>query len=210
MPDGHAPTPPTTGTDADLHAAMVVLSAAEKYAVIAGLKGRSRDPREQPGTGGEQRDAAAALDLAHDAGDLARGREAYRRICRLTFALQAVAWWLAEWGGAWRKGAVVTREGLVARAAQCEAPVDLRAAVDAAAAVAQKAARDHADASAVFRGRASAKNARALAATRTRADATAARERAARHAVDEWARAYVDGRLAAFLPAWDAADGGGR
>ena len=60
MPDGHAPTPPTTGTDADLHAAMVVLSAAEKYAVIAGLKGRSRDPREQP----DHHDCAAEFEGA--------------------------------------------------------------------------------------------------------------------------------------------------
>lgn len=204
MPDGSAPTPPHAATDADLHAAMVVLSAAEKYAIIAGLKGRSRDPREKPGTGGEQRDAAQALDEAHDAGDLARGRDAHRRIARLPLAAQATAWWLAEWGGAWRKGAVVTRDGLIARAAQCEAPVDLRAAVDAAAAAAREAAGEHASASALFRSRATAKNAAALNRTRGRADGAAAKERAARFAVDEWARDWVNARLTTFLPAWRA------
>lgn len=74
---------------------------------VAGLRGRSRDPREHPATGGEQRDAAAALDAAHDKGTLGAHRTAFRRFLLLPPDVQVTASWVAERGGAVREGALV-------------------------------------------------------------------------------------------------------
>ena len=62
------PQPAASLTDASLRALVVDLAPLARLDAVAGLRARSRDPREQPGTGGEQRDAVAAW-LGIDDGD---------------------------------------------------------------------------------------------------------------------------------------------
>ena len=100
-------TPPPRLSDSELRAMVLALSVLSEVDAIAGLRARSRDPREHPGTGGEQRDAAAALDAAHDRGALGAARVAWERYARLSPDAQRTAWWLAQRGGAVRAGALV-------------------------------------------------------------------------------------------------------
>ena len=105
MADGS--TAPAGLTDAGLRRLALDLAPLAALDSIAGLVARSRDPRERPGTGGEQRDAAAALDAASDRGALTAARVAWERYVRLTPDVQRTAWWLAQRGGAVRDGAIV-------------------------------------------------------------------------------------------------------
>jgi hypothetical protein len=95
-------------TDAGLRRLALDLAPLAALDSIAGLVARYRDPRERPGTGGEQRDAAAALDAASDRGALTAARVAWERYVRLTPDVQRTAWWLAQRGGAVRDGAIVS------------------------------------------------------------------------------------------------------
>lgn len=94
-------------TDANLRALVVALAPLAAIDSIAGLVARYRDPRERPGTGGEQRDAAAALDAASDRGQLTAHRVARERFGQLSLDAQRTAKWIAERGGAVRDGAPV-------------------------------------------------------------------------------------------------------
>lgn len=61
-----------------------------------------------PHTSGEQRDAAAALDAAHDRGDLSRAREAWSRFQQLPADYRDTALWIVERAEAVRLGAIVS------------------------------------------------------------------------------------------------------
>lgn len=98
-------------TDADLRTLVLALAPMAALDSIAGLRARYRDPRERPGTGGDQRDAAEALLEASDRGHLTAARAAYARFYRLDADLRATAWWLAQRGGAVRGGVVVDTAG---------------------------------------------------------------------------------------------------
>jgi hypothetical protein len=100
--------PGSSLTDEALRQIVVALAPLAEIDSIAGLRARYRDPSEHPGTGGDQRDAAAALDAASDAGRLAAARVAYARFLRLSPDAQRTAWWLALRGGAVRGGALVS------------------------------------------------------------------------------------------------------
>ena len=102
------PQPAASLTDASLRALVVDLAPLARLDAVAGLRARSRDPREQPGTGGEQRDAAAALDAAHDRGDLSRAREAWSRFQQLPADHRDTALWIVERAEAVRLGAIVS------------------------------------------------------------------------------------------------------
>lgn len=94
-------------TDAGLRALARSLAPLGDVDAIGGLSARYRDPRELPGTGGEQRDAAAALDNAVERGQLAAARVAWNRYRCLDADLRRTAWWIAQRGRAVRDGAIV-------------------------------------------------------------------------------------------------------
>lgn len=91
-------------TDERLRAMVEGLAPLAELDAIAGLRGRSRDPREHPSSRGEQRDAAAALDAAHDHHALAAGRRAWERYARLSAETQETARWVALMGAALPRG----------------------------------------------------------------------------------------------------------
>ncbi len=93
--------------DQTLRALVLALGPLAELDSIAGLRARSRDQREHPGTGGEQRDAAAALDAASERGALTAARSVWAHYCRLAPDTQATAYWLAQRAGAVRGGALV-------------------------------------------------------------------------------------------------------
>jgi hypothetical protein len=94
-------------TDAGLRLLVAALAPLAEINSIAGLRARYRDPREKPGTGGEQRDAAAALDAASDRGQITAARVSFARYLHLSTDARMTAWWLAQRGGAVRSGATV-------------------------------------------------------------------------------------------------------
>jgi hypothetical protein len=104
MADGSAPA---GLTDAALRRLALDLAPLGDLDGIGGLVARYRDPRERGGTGGEQRDAAAALDAASDAGRLTAARVAWAPYTRLDADLRRTAWWIAQRGRAVRDGAIV-------------------------------------------------------------------------------------------------------
>lgn len=205
MPDGTPPSRPVL-TDHNLRRAVVALGPLAEQDSVAGLRARYRDPREHPGTGGEQRDAAAALDDASDRGTLGAARDAYRRLGALTPQLQATGRWLASWGGAVRKGAIVNVETFVAHYAEHEAPLVLRERASAARDAHTFASIAFAFAKKKAAKRLTPESAKKIDAARTSAANAAARHRAAAEMLDAWAR----GRLTLFLFAWDAAEGEAR
>lgn len=105
MADGS--TAPAGLTDANLRELVIGLAPLAAVDSIAGLVARYRDPRERGGTGGEQRDAAAALDAASDRGQLTSHRVAHERFGHLSLDAQRTALWIAQRGGAVRDGALV-------------------------------------------------------------------------------------------------------
>jgi len=94
-------------TDAALRRLALDLAPLGDLDGIGGLRARYRDPREQGGTGGEQRDAAAALDDASDAGRLTAARVAWVVYVHLDAEDRRTAWWIAQRGRAVRDGAIV-------------------------------------------------------------------------------------------------------
>lgn len=203
VPDGNASTPPCPLlTDARLRWLVVTLGPLGEIDSTAGLRARSRDPREMPGTGGEQRDAAAALDAAHDRGELAAHRAVHRRVAALAPELQTTARWLGSWGGAVRRGAVVTVVALVAHYAETEAPLALREAWASARDAHNAAANRYAASKRAGARRLTNNVARTMNEARGRAEQAAGEERRAREALGAWSR----GRLERFVTAWDATD----
>lgn len=201
MPDGHASMPPRPAlTDAALRRVILELWPLAQVDTVAGLKGRSRDPREMPGTGGEQRDAAAALDAAHDWGVLDAHRVAHRRLGRLALALRPTALWLAAWGGAVLKGAVVTVSAVVAHYGETEGPLRLREEAAVARDAYRLASHRHACAKRKTRGPMRREDALAIDKARDAEASAAARHHRAAAGLDAWAR----GVLSEFLPAWEA------
>lgn len=87
-----------------LRAMVEALAPLAELDAIAGLRGRSRDPREHPSSRGEQRDSAAALDAARDHHALAAGRRAWERYARLSAETQETARWVALIGAALPRG----------------------------------------------------------------------------------------------------------
>lgn len=199
MPDGHAPTPPPL-TDAALRRAILELWPLADVDSVAGLKARYRDPREMPGTGGEQRDAAAALDAASECGRLDAHRVAHRRFGCLPPAHRATALWLAAWGGAVRKGALVTVAAVVAHFGETSGPLALREEARLARDAHRLASLRHAAAKRKTRGPMRPEDARAIDKARDAEASAQARHHRAAAALDGWAR----GALTAFLPAWGA------
>lgn len=202
MPDGHASTPPPRPalTDHAVRLAILALWPLAQVDTIAGLRARNRDPREMPGTGGEQRDAAAALDAAHDAGALDAHRAAHRRLRRLDASHHATARWLASWGGAVLKGAVVTAAAVVDHYGETEGPLSAREEAAAARDAHRLASTRHACAKRLAAGKVTRELAVAIDKARAAEMSAAARHRHAAAALDAWARA----RLTAFLLAWEA------
>lgn len=199
MPDGHAPTPPPL-TDAALRRAILELWPLADVDSVAGLKARYRDPREMPGTGGEQRDAAAALDAASECGRLDAHRVAHRRFGCLPPAHRATALWLAAWGGAVRKGALVTVAAVVAHFGETSGPLALREEARIARDAYRLASLRHAAAKRKTRGPMKREDALAIDKARDAEASAAARHHRAAAALDAWARAV----LSEFLPAWEA------
>lgn len=105
MADGS--TAPAGLTDAGLRRLALDLAPLAALDSIAGLVARYRDPRERPGTGGEQRDAAAALDDASERGQLTAARIAWVVYVHLDAEDRRTAWWIAQRGRAVRDGAIV-------------------------------------------------------------------------------------------------------
>ncbi len=101
------PPPPRPLDDGALHELVVGLGPLSEVDSVAGLRARYRDPREHPATGGEQRDAAAALDLAHDRGQLEAHRVARLRFKRLPADVRPTALWVSQRSGAVRQGVPV-------------------------------------------------------------------------------------------------------
>ena len=101
------PPPPRPLDDGALHELVVGLGPLSEVDSVAGLRARYRDPREHPATGGEQRDAAAALDLAHDRGHLEAHRVAHLRFERLPADVRPTALWVSQRSGAVRQGVPV-------------------------------------------------------------------------------------------------------
>lgn len=106
MADGTPSTAPRLD-DQTLRALVLAVAPLAELDSIAGLRARSRDQREHPGTGGEQRDAAAALDAASERGALTAARVTWHRYRLLTPNAQSTAYWLAQRAGAVRGGALV-------------------------------------------------------------------------------------------------------
>lgn len=98
---------PPSLTDSALRALALALAPLGEIDAIGGLRARHRDPREMPGTGGEQRDAAAALDDASDRGQITAARLAWSRYRRLDADTRRVAWWVAQRGRVVRDGGIV-------------------------------------------------------------------------------------------------------
>ena len=199
MADGSHSTPPPRLSDSELRAMVLALSVLSEVDAIAGLRARSRDPREHPGTGGEQRDAAAALDAAHDRGALGAARVAWERYARLSPDAQRTAWWLAQRGGAVRAGALV---GVVEWAevyGRFEGPVATREAADRAEAAERGAGmRFQRLRQLAARVRIDAKGAAELDAARSQEE----QARAARLAAVEVLRAWGLVRLEALASEW--------
>lgn len=186
--------------DFDLRRLVNALAPLAEIDSIAGLRGRSRDPREHAGTGGEQRDAAAALDAACDRGALKASRMAHQRYVLLPLAVQATARWVAERGGAVRDGAAVSVEEWVGVYARLEAPLELRERVErerlraSVAGVQLRAAKREA------RRGLTPDLARKIDAARKERTEAAATARAAR----EDLRAWATGGLEALAREWEA------
>ena len=75
-----------------------LLADLEPYARLAAAGGLRAAPIEgRDGQGGAS-DPQAAADRLHDRGTLARGREVYRRLGRMPFAVRPVLLWLSDRG----------------------------------------------------------------------------------------------------------------
>jgi hypothetical protein len=109
-----------------LRAMVEALAPLAELDAIAGLRGRSRDPREHPSSRGEQRDAAAALDAAHDRDALAAGRRAWERYARLPEEAQETARWVALIGAALPRGECPNVEAFAMLCGRLLGPVRLR------------------------------------------------------------------------------------
>ena len=109
-----------------LRAMVEELAPLAELDAIAGLRGRSRDPREHPSSRGEQRDAAAALDAAHDHHALAAGRRAWARYSQLSVEAQQTARWVALVGAALPRGQCPTVEEFAMLCGRLHGPVRLR------------------------------------------------------------------------------------
>ena len=109
-----------------LRAMVEELAPLAELDAIAGLRGRSRDPREHPSSRGEQRDAAAALDAAYDHHALAAGRRAWARYAQLSVEAQETARWVALVGAALPRGQCPTVEEFAMLCGRLHGPVRLR------------------------------------------------------------------------------------
>lgn len=109
-----------------LRSMVEALAPLAELDAIAGLRGRSRDPREHPSSRGEQRDAAEALDAAHDHNALAAGRRAWARYSQLSVEAQETARWVALVGAALPRGQCPSVEEFSRLCGRLQGPVRLR------------------------------------------------------------------------------------
>ena len=205
--DGSPSSPPPRRhglTDASLRVLVLELGPLAELDLVAGLKGRSRDPREFPGTGGEQRDAAAALDAASDKGVLTAARVAWVRLHRLPVAVIPTALWVAERAGAVRRGALVGVAEWAITYARLEGPPKLREADERAREQAMGAEVRLAAAKDAIRGGMTEPRARELESAKMAHDSAVARAPALRAELAAWGR----DRLEALGEAWEATTGG--
>jgi len=205
--DGSPSSPPPRRhglTDASLRVLVLELGPLAELDTIAGLRARSRDPREMPGTGGEQRDAAAALDAASDRGTLAAARLAWVRLHQLGADHRATGLWIAEHAGAVRRGALVGVEEWALTYARLEGPRGMREADERAREQAMGAEVRLAAAKAAIRGGMTEPRARELESAKMAHDSAVARAPALRAELAAWGR----DRLEALGEAWEATTGG--
>lgn len=204
MPADGSPSspPPRKGglTDNALRALVLELGPLAELDTIAGLRARSRDPREMPGTGGEQRDAAAALDAASDRGTLAAARLAWVRLHQLGADHRATGLWIAEHAGAVRRGALVGVEEWALTYARLEGPRGMREADERAREQAAGAEVRLAFAKAALRGGMTVPRALELESATQAHQSAVARAPVLRAELLAWGLV----RLESFAVAWEA------
>lgn len=202
MADGNASTPPPRRglTDDALRRIVLALGPLAEVDTVGGLRARNRDPRAHPATGGEQRDAAAALDAASDRGLLTAARAAYARLMRLCADHRATGMWLAARAGAMSRGAVVSVAEWELTYARLEGPHCLREADARARDQASVAEVRYAAAKLALRRGMTDDRARELESARMAHESAVARAPALRAELAAWGRE----RLEAFADAWDA------
>lgn len=169
---------------------------------LGGLRGRSRDPRERPGTGGEQRDAAAALDAAIDRGELRAQRVARRRYVQLPADERKTAWWVAQRGRAVQDGATVTVREWASTYGALEGPHDVAERAERLRVAAEGARLRLESLKVDARGGITADLARQIDNARALAIQAAGAYGAAQQALHAWGLV----RLARLAVAWDATE----
>lgn len=192
------PPPPRPLDDDALVELVLALGPIAEVDSVAGLRARYRDPREHPATGGEQRDAALALDLAHDRGHLEAHRRAHARFMRLPLDVRATALWIAQRRGAVREGVPVRLDAWVDTYGTLEGPRALAEAFERATAEVQRAVALTRSLRHTFRVRPTPDHAAAIDA----AGAAEAQARTLREIAATELRAWSRARFEALWSAW--------